>query len=363
MARILITRLSSFGDVAMLVPIVFSVAAKYPQDRFVVLTRKAFAPLFENLGFNVNAMSFDPNKHGSTFGLLSLINKISKSKYSHVADVHDVLRTKIIRTAMLLQGKKVAYIDKGRADKMKMIETKQLTPPLKRMTDRYMDVFKKLGFSADVTFNNYFELKSRSLYTLRSLITEKIGKWIGIAPFSKYDEKIYPISKMEEVLKEFSSRQGYTIFLFGSGKEEKSILENWEKKYPNVISTSGKIRLENELLLMSYLDVMISMDSANMHLASLVQVPVVSIWGATHPSLGFYGFGQDLKNAIYVDGLSCRPCSVFGNIPCKRGDLICLNSIKPTQIINKLDELLKVEPEPVFEKQEIEPKGRKKYIE
>lgn len=342
MARILITRLSSFGDVAMLVPVLFSVASHYPQDRFVVLTRRAFAPLFENLGFNINTITFDPNKHGSPFGLVRLINKISTSKYSHVADVHDVLRTKVIRTSMLLQGKKVAVIDKGRGAKAKMIASKELVPPLESTIDRYMDVFRKLGFPAEMVFDNFFEFRQRDLYPLRSIVTEKNGNWIGIAPFSKYKEKIYPLNKMEIVVSELSKRSNTTIFLFGSGAEEKAVIEKWEKTYSNVISVAGKIKLENELLLMSYLDVMVSMDSANMHLASLVKIPVVSIWGATHPSLGFCGFGQKSENIIGLMNIECRPCSVFGNVPCSRGDLACLNDIPESLILDKIDQNLKL---------------------
>jgi ADP-heptose:LPS heptosyltransferase len=81
------------------------------------------------------------------------------------------------------------------------------------------------------------------------------------------------------------------------------------------------------------------MDSANMHLASLVEVPVVSIWGATHPSLGFYGFRQDINNAIQPQ-IACRPCSVFGEVPCYRGDCACLHQITGGMIVDKIASLL-----------------------
>ena len=341
MARILITRLSSFGDVAMLVPVVFSVAAKYPQDRFVVLTRKSFAPLFENLGFNISAVTFDANKHHKGIvGLFKLLCSISRYRYTHVADVHDVLRTKVISAYMSLQGKKVATIYKGRSQKRKMIESKVLYPPLMPTTVRYMDVFEDLGFPADMIFQNFFELKVRSLYPLRAVVTEKKGQWVGVAPFAKHSEKVYPLDKMENVISSLSHDSNKTIFLFGAGSYERNILDAWTKKYPNTICVSGKLNLENELLLISYLDVMVSMDSANMHLASLVEVPVVSIWGATHPSLGFNGYGQSLNNVVAIDELTCRPCSVYGEVPCFRGDHACLNSIKEESVLQKINNIL-----------------------
>jgi ADP-heptose:LPS heptosyltransferase len=90
---------------------------------------------------------------------------------------------------------------------------------------------------------------------------------------------------------------------------------------------------------MNQMDLMVSMDSANMHLASLVNTPVISIWGATHPYAGFYGFNQDESNAIQID-LPCRPCSIFGNKPCCRGDYACLRQITPEMIVKKVESIL-----------------------
>jgi ADP-heptose:LPS heptosyltransferase len=148
---------------------------------------------------------------------------------------------------------------------------------------------------------------------------------------------------MEKVIEILSKQDNNTIFLFGSGKEEDKVLSKWAKEFPNVINTMGKLNLERELLLISYLDVMLSMDSANMHLASLVQVPVVSVWGATHPSLGFYGFGQDIANAVQID-LECRPCSVYGDQPCMKGDYACLNRISEESVVSRMYNVLRIKP-------------------
>lgn len=340
MSKVLVIRLSSFGDVAMLVPVIFSVAAKYPQDRFSVMTRKAFAPLFENLGFNVNVIPLDvKKKHKGIRGFFKVIRRISTMGFSHVADEHDVLRTKGIRYFMQMSGRKVAYIDKGRKEKENIISTKDLTVPLKSTVQRYQEVLDKLGFPAEMVFNNYFDFIPRDFSILRSIVTEKKGRWIGIAPFSKHKGKIYPMDKMEQVVANLSKEQDTTIILLGSGKEEQKVLSAWAKKYPNIIDPTGKLNLEKELLLISYMDVVLSMDSANMHLASLVQVPVVSVWGATHPNLGFFGFRQDIKNAVQVD-LECRPCAVFGELPCQRGDYACLERIAPDSIIQRINNVL-----------------------
>ncbi|MBB4036271.1 ADP-heptose:LPS heptosyltransferase [Dysgonomonas hofstadii] len=341
MAKVLVIRISSFGDVAMLVPVVFSVAAKYPQDRFSVMTRKAFAPLFENLGFNVNVIPLDvKGRHRGLRGFYRVMRRIFASGFSHVADEHDVLRSKGVRYAMKMTGKKVVCIDKGRKEKAEMINSKKLAPPLKSTIQRYQDVFDKLGFQAPMTFNNIFDFAPLNFSELKAVITEKKGKWIGIAPFSKHKGKIYPLEKMEKVIEILSQRKDTTIFLLGAGKEENKVLSVWSSKYPNVINPDGKLNLTRELLLISHLDVMLSMDSANMHLASLVQTPVVSIWGATHPSLGFYGLGQDIDNAIQINDLDCKPCAVYGELPCQRGDYACLYRISEEMVVSKIEAVL-----------------------
>lgn len=339
MAKVLVIRMSSLGDVAMLVPVVMSVAAKYPQSRFTVLTRTAFAPLFKDLAFNINTISVDPSKkHKGFIGLLLIINKVMFRGFTHVADEHDVLRSKFIRFFMKLTGSKVRHIDKGKQDKAEMILSKKVYPPLKATTERYLDTFSRLGLPAKMVFSDFFDFKQRDLSIFKDKLPAKQKAWIGIAPFAKHKGKTYPPEKMENIIKELV-QDGNTIFLLG-GKGENDIFERWQRKQPDlIINMAGKLNLEKELLLISYMDVVVSMDSANMHLASLVNVPVVSIWGATHPSLGFYGFNQDPNNAVQI-GLNCRPCSVFGDKPCERGDYACLQQLPEEAVLDKINEIL-----------------------
>ena len=135
-------------------------------------------------------------------------------------------------------------------------------------------------------------------------------------------------------------KEGSVVLFTCREKEfEKELLEEWAKKYTNTFSVAGKYSILNELKIISNLDVLISMDSANMHLASLVNTPVVSIWGATHRFAGCYGWKQNADNTVEVE-LSCRPCSVYGNKPCFRKDYACLNRITPEMIISKVNSVV-----------------------
>ncbi|MDD2330738.1 MAG: glycosyltransferase family 9 protein, partial [Bacteroidales bacterium] len=115
---------------------------------------------------------------------------------------------------------------------------------------------------------------------------------------------------------------------------EKETLREWARhnEQIQVAGDNGK-GFAAELSVIRELDVMISMDSANMHFASAVGIPVISIWGATHPKAGFYGFRQDPQRAIQYS-LDCRPCSIFGAKPCWKGTYECMEQITEEHVIS-----------------------------
>ena len=126
------------------------------------------------------------------------------------------------------------------------------------------------------------------------------------------------------------------IFLFGGGDKEIKLLNQLQNQHENVIVLAGKLKFKQELDVISNLDTMLSMDSGNAHIAAMLGVKVITLWGATHPYAGFMGWKQLPVNTVQLD-LSCRPCSVYGQKPCWRGDYACLRDIKPEQVIAKIE--------------------------
>ena len=174
---------------------------------------------------------------------------------------------------------------------------------------------------------------------LLPLYNQSERKWIGIAPFASYSGKTYPPDLMQQVIAFL--QKDYQIFLFGAGNDEIKILSVWEKAYNNVVNTAGKISLRNQLDLMPYLDLMISMDSANGHLAANAGIPVLSLWGLTHPFCGFTPFNQPLDHSITLDRKKYPliPTSVYGNIT-PAGYENAFRSVQPKEIVEKILELL-----------------------
>lgn len=341
--NVLVIRISAFGDVAMTLPAVYSVAKFYPNHVFYVLTSKSFEAIFQNQLPNIKVIAVDFKQYKGIRGLWKLGKEIREKYDIHVvADLHDVLRSKVLRNYFLLHGKQVRHIDKGRSQKRAITKHKTPLKQLKHTIDRYRDVFSKMGLPFEMSFTSYFDDQPYNADNLKSLSFDSSKTNIGFAPFAKHIEKMYPIEKMEEVLKVIAANDTRHIYLFGGGDEEKRQLQEWESRYSNVTSVVDQLNLENELFLMSNLSLVVSMDSANMHLASLVNTPVVSIWGATHPFLGFYGYNQNPNNAVQIE-LDCRPCSVFGDVPCWRGDHACMEWLPPKMIVDKIEEVLKKE--------------------
>ena len=330
MTTTLVIRLSSLGDVAITIPVLYSVAKKYPDDQFLLLTKDTWQSLFVNKPSNLTVFPvYTKGKHKGIRGIIRLLRELSsviQTKKVKSADLHGVIRSYLITGYFRLRGCPAAGIDKGRKEKRQLVRQKhKIRQPVKTSLDRYREVFDKLGYDSSLCFTGLFPEKPAK---------EQIR--IGIAPFAKHKGKTYPLEQMEEVVCQLSELPNLQIVLWGS-KEESKLLECWAEKYRNVSSAAGQMPLREELSLMNQTDLMVSMDSANMHLASLVNTPVISIWGATHPYTGFYGFNQDESNAVQID-LPCRPCSIFGNKPCFRGDYACLKQITPEMITDKIRE-------------------------
>lgn len=338
MARILVIRFSALGDVAMSVPVVQSVAERYPMHEFIVLGSRLHAPLFERLPKNVCFKGVNLKEYAGLTGLFRLFREVQEYSIDAVADLHDVLRSKVLRFFFRCKGIPVAHVDKERSARRGLVrKDSKVLHPLKTSQERYADVFAQLHCPVNTNFYSIFGSKLPELPAeVQTVAGRHEGSvWIGVAPFARHQGKIYPLVSMERVLELLGREKDVKVFLFGFGQSEYDWCLHCEQRFPYVTSLVGKFDLRRELLLMSHLDVMVTMDSANMHLAALVHVPTVSIWGATHPYAGFLGFQTDDSQQVQMP-MECRPCSIFGNKPCWKGTCACMNDISPDRIVSVL---------------------------
>ncbi len=303
------------GDVAMTVPVIRALVIQHPELKVTVVSRPTYKPFFDTIP-NVTFFGVDlDNRHKGFIGLLRLFSDLQQLKIDAVADFHNVLRSKVIRTLFQLSGKKVAFTDKGRAEKKALTRSKnKIFKPLKTMFERHQKTMATLGFQVNLE-NPIFPEKA----ILSDLITQVSGtktqKWIGIAPFAQYQTKVYPQDLMQQVIDAVAANAQNKIYLFGGGKTEIQMLTNFAKNKTNCVVVAGKLNLTQELQLISNLDVMLSMDSGNAHLVAMLGVKTITLWGATHPFAGFAPFNQPLSNSLLPDlqKYPFLPTSVYGN--------------------------------------------------
>lgn len=344
--HIAVIRLSAMGDVAMTVPVIRALVDQYPHLQITVVSRPFFKPFFEGIP-NLHFFEVDlKHRHKGFKGLINLTHDLISLGVDAIADLHNVLRSKVVRTLFVLKGAKVAYTDKGRADKKALTRAQnKVFKPLKTMFDRHVETFEKLGFPIDLyseSHANLFPKKAVLTETILNISGDKGShQWIGIAPFAQYEGKVYPNDLMQQVIDVLAANANGTIFLFGGGTAEQIRLDEMAAGKANVVNLVGKLTFAEELHLISNLDIMLSMDSGNAHIAAMLGVKVVTLWGATHPYAGFAPFNQPLDYCLTADRslYPLLPTSVYGN-KVVEGYQDAMRSISPDEITHKIQQLL-----------------------
>lgn len=339
--HIAVMRLSAMGDVAMTVPVLRAFVKQYPDVKLTVISRPFFKPFFDGIP-NLEFFAFDEKERHKGFpGLLRLFKDLKKRKIDAFADLHNVLRSKVVSLLFALSGKKRATVDKGREGKKELTRAEnKIFKQLPTMFERHAKVFEELGFPLSLS-NPDFPEKAILSADILEIIGNRNSKLIGIAPFAQYDSKVYPLDLMKVVIEKLAENSTNKILLFGGGKKEIEILDSLSEPYENVINMAGKIKFQQELQLISNLDVMLSMDSGNAHIAAMLGVKVVTLWGATHPYAGFLPFNQSLENALTSDRNQYPklPTSVYGN-KIVEGYEDAMRSISPEDVISKINKLI-----------------------
>ena len=340
--HIAVIRLSAMGDVAMTVPVILAFVKQHPDVKVTVVSRVFFKPIFYNIP-NVDFFTAHVrHRHKGLLGLFRLYKDLKSIGVTEIVDLHNVLRSKVIRTLFTLSGKKVAFTDKGRSEKKALTQLKDKQfQPLKTMFERHAETFQKLGYAINLN-NPSFLIKEEIPEKIIDLIGEKQQQWIGIAPFAHYSSKTYPQDLMRNVVEQLSQNTNSKILLFGGGKREKEKLNQMAFGLTNVYNLAGMISFEKELQLISNIDIMVSMDSGNAHLAAMYGVKTITIWGATHPFAGFAPFNQPFENCLVSDReqYPLLPTSVYGNKKVAGYEDV-MRTITPESIVSLINKNLK----------------------
>jgi ADP-heptose:LPS heptosyltransferase len=350
--HLLVIRFSAMGDVALTIPVISSLVSSYPDIRITFITRKEYEPFFYNIpGVEIIGVNLNDKYYSGIKGIYRLYKELKRlGPYDYGIDLHDSIRSKLLK---FFFGKelKFATIVKGRKEKKLQTRKKnKVLRPLPHTVERYLHVFERAGFYPKLLKGPYISLDMRAKklakdFLVKNQIYKKEELWIGIAPFAGHIPKTWPFFKIKQLLNIIKKELKCKVFLFGGGSKEKELLMELHQEFLDITYVvAGNLLLDGEMSLIERLDLMIAMDSFNMHIASLIGIPVISIWGATHPFSGFGPYGQNENSIIQIptEILSCRPCSIFGNKKCYRKDLACMFWIEPEDVFEKICEILKL---------------------
>ncbi|MBQ0006586.1 MAG: glycosyltransferase family 9 protein [Alistipes sp.] len=311
----MVIRFSALGDVAVLAPVLRQKISENPEVDVTLAGPKMLAPLFADIP-HFSYIGIDKRS-----GILKIFRQLMECRPTVVADLHSVIRSFILDFLFILHLIPVHVMSKRRMMRKRLLKNKNVR--LEASWQRYDYVLRQAGLKGVVEMPPYI-IHSKSSDGVRR---------VGIAPFSTARGKDYPVEKMETVLEKLSAQPLMEIHLFG-GKEHYRFFTEWAEKYSNVFILHSDT-FSDELELIKKLDVMVSMDSANLHFASAVGVPAVTVWGATHPFCGFAPWRQNPEWSVQLD-LPCRPCSIYGSKPCEKGTYECMESIPPEMIVEKV---------------------------
>lgn len=339
--NLLVIRFSSLGDLGLLYPVLIAFLNQNKQHKITLVTKESFADLFKGID-RLEVLAVDLKEYQGIAGLISLAGIIRKSvSFTTVIDVHSVLRTRILGLLFKLKGKKVFRIDKMRKERNALARRKNKTfKQIPHITERYRKVFHDAGYFVEFETGPY--LKETGKVELEQLFNAPPRRWIGIAPFAKWETKMLPIKKVEKLISMIDGSGNFNVLVFCSNTEKNQI-NHWPESYPSVYFNEKIGDLYDELQVISKLSLMVSMDSANMHLAAIAGTSVMTIWGSTHRFNGFASVNSDPENDVEIPAsqLNCRPCTIFGNNHCWRGDHACMETIDIDKVFSKIVALVK----------------------
>ncbi len=329
------------GDVVLIVPVIKSFREYYPDIKITLLTREKFHPFFDGIAKLSLPIVHLKKRHKGVLGINKLANELNKSQqFDVVIDLHSVIRSKAICAFMRLKGIPTYSIDKARIEKKEFLKDIS-KPKLSHVTERYIGVFRKAGFNFELK-KHWLTPREGEIDILKHIKPSDLN--IGIAPFSVHKSKEWGVDKIHDLIQMVNNDYQVNFFLFGGGEEENIKLEMIANKYENVTNLAEKYSLRDEMNLIRNMKLMITMDSSNMHIASLMGISVISVWGGTHPGIGFSALYQPKENSIQLPFEEQKKCrfTVYGTSDNQRKSFpyFCIQLIEADTVFARVKEIL-----------------------
>jgi ADP-heptose:LPS heptosyltransferase len=318
--KILIIRFSSIGDIVLTTPVVRVLKTQLDNAEIHYATKKQFAPIFQENPY-IDKM------HYLEDSLPRLINALRKEKFNVVIDLHNNLRTRIIKQ---LLGVRAFSFDKLNFQKWLMVNLKINKLPPVHVVDRYLDTASSLGVKNDSLGLDYF-IPEKDEIPLEWLPASHRDGYVVYAIGGQHATKKLPLKRMIELC----SKIKRPIILLG-GKEDADQGEavklffdrdpTPENRHTIIYNACGKCNLNQSASIVKNATHVFSHDTGLMHIAAAFKREVISLWGNTIPDFGMYPYRTKFT-ILENNHVSCRPCSKIGYAKCPKGHFNCMNKM------------------------------------
>jgi ADP-heptose:LPS heptosyltransferase len=323
--KILILRFSSIGDIVLTTPVIRCLKNQVSNVELHYATKQSFHSI-------VASNPYIDKIHLLENNLTDLIAKLKSEQFDLVIDLHNNLRTSIIKISL---GVKSYAFPKLNIEKWLLTNFKINKLPDIHIVDRYLSTVKSLDVINDGKGLDYF-IPSKDEVKINEYFSVTENNYIAFVIGAKFATKQLPTEKILKIIENLS----LPVVMLG-GKEDEARGEELflKAKGREVFNACGKFNLNQSASIVKQSKVVITHDTGLMHIASAFQKKIVSVWGNTVPTLGMYPYvGSENSKIIEVNNLNCRPCSKIGYDKCPKGHFDCMNKINENELLRAVEE-------------------------
>lgn len=322
--RILIIRLSSIGDILLASPFIRQTRIRFPDATIDFVIKKQFSELVTDNPHLNHIYELDPQK--GLAGLWQLRSRLKKNNYTHVFDLHNNIRSRLLTGGW--NNLQLARIHKDLRKRFLLVKFKknlyrQITP----IPQRYLNVGAIAQIADDQNGLEIFWKNDTEEGAFKKLNERSVQEpYFVIAPGATYRTKRWPEEYFIELIDTILQNYEEHIVLLGSQAERESFSRL--VRSGRVVNLAGEVTLKEAAVVLSHALVVVSNDSGLMHMATAVKTPVLAIFGSTVKELGFFPY-RSKYFVLENKSLDCRPCSHVGRNSCPKGHFKCMKDLKP----------------------------------
>ncbi len=330
--NILIIQTAFAGDVILTLPLLEEIKFKFPDAKVSFLCIPGAANILENNPFVNEVIVFDKrNSQKGIFAFYKFMISIRDMNFDLVISPHRSLRSTLL-SYFSKAGQTISFDVSALSF---LYKTKVTYKSNVHEIIRNLSLLKPIGIIKEDIIVPVLFPSEDDCETVDNILKKfKIGideKFITIAPGSVWITKAYPeekYAKVINILKEFDVK---IVIVGGEDDEGLGAMLKVLCKNTNVFNAAGKLTFLQSAELIRRSKVILTNDSAPLHIANAMGTKVIALFGATIPEFGFYPIGKN-DVVFQTDGLKCRPCSIHGGNRCPIKTFLCMKSIEETDI-------------------------------